>query len=133
MRLSTLYSLLFTVGFAGLLLVGCALPRELPGTGVGERVGVTRTPVPTVTPGPAPVLALPTLEGDEASLEMWRGKGVIVNFWATWCYPCRIEMPDLQALHEKYGDELVVVGVNYEEEAAEAAAFIAELGVSFPI
>ncbi|MDQ4078533.1 MAG: TlpA family protein disulfide reductase [Chloroflexota bacterium] len=92
----------------------------------------TPTPFPTVTPGPVPTLALPNLEGEELSLEEWRGTNVILNFWATWCYPCRTEMPTLAAVHAE-NEDVIVVGVNYEESAADARAFVEELDLDFPI
>lgn len=90
------------------------------------------TKVPTITPGPAPTLTLKTLEGEEITLEKWRGKGIILNFWATWCYPCRVEMPDLAAVHQA-NEDIIVVGVNYLEDAETAAAFVEEYQLPFPI
>jgi thiol-disulfide isomerase/thioredoxin len=98
----------------------------------GETVIQLPTKVPTITPGPAPTLTLKTLEGEEITLEKWRGKGIILNFWATWCYPCRIEMPDLAAVHEA-NEDIIVVGVNYFEDAEKARAFREEYNLPFPI
>lgn len=58
---------------------------------------------------------LPDLEGKSVSLSDFRGKWVIVNYWATWCPPCLEEIPELVALHEENSDRLVVLGVDYEE------------------
>lgn len=59
--------------------------------------------------------SLPDLDGRIQSLSQYRGKWVVVNFWATWCGTCRKEFPDLVALHEKYRDkDIVVVGINFE-------------------
>lgn len=88
--------------------------------------------VPTLTPGPAPTRPLVTLEGEEVTLDKWRGKGIILNFWATWCYPCRQEMPHLAAIHQTHED-IVVVGVNYLENAENARDFVEEFGLPFPI
>ncbi len=90
-------------------------------------------PFPTITPGPAPDTLLPLLDGEATTLAAWRGRGLIVNFWASWCYPCRVEMPALAALHEARGGEVVVVGVNLEEDEATARAFVEELDLPFPI
>lgn len=90
------------------------------------------TKIPTITPGPAPALTLKTLAGEEITLEKWRGKGIILNFWATWCYPCRVEMPDLAAIHQA-NEDIIVVGVNYLEDAETARAFVEEYKLPFPI
>jgi len=58
---------------------------------------------------------LPDLEGKPVSLSDYRGKWVIVNYWATWCPPCLDEIPELVSLHEDNSDKLVVLGVDYEE------------------
>ncbi len=80
----------------------------------------------------APLWTLPTPDGGSISLEDLRGKVVIMDFWATWCAPCREVMPGLQELHETYGDELVVIGVNTWEQE-DPAAFMAENGYTYPI
>ena len=83
----------------------------------------------------APDFELVTLDGEPARLSDLRGKVVLLNFWATWCPPCKAEMPDLEALYRKHGDAhgFVVVGVNYEEDAAPVEAIIRERGLSFPV
>ncbi|MCZ7669811.1 MAG: TlpA family protein disulfide reductase [Chloroflexi bacterium] len=74
---------------------------------------------------------LPDLDGEVVSLEDFRGQPVIVNFWATWCAPCRLEMPALQAAQTQYADEgLVVLALNDQESAAAVAAFVAELDLN---
>ena len=74
---------------------------------------------------------------DETPLRLadLRGKVVLLNFWATWCPPCKAEMPDLNALHEKYGasQDIAVVGVNVEEEAATVKQFVEQHKLAFPI
>ncbi len=64
-----------------------------------------------------------------------RGKVVLLNFWATWCPPCKAEMPDLNELQAKYGEaqDFVVVGVNVEEDAETVRRFVEEQGLAFPI
>jgi thiol-disulfide isomerase/thioredoxin len=61
-----------------------------------------------------PAVAFRTVDGRAMSTHDWRGKVAIVNFWATWCHPCRIEIPDLIKLQDRYRDQLVVVGISAE-------------------
>jgi cytochrome c biogenesis protein CcmG, thiol:disulfide interchange protein DsbE len=83
---------------------------------------------------PAPVIELASDRGANVSLEAYRGKVVVMNLWATWCPPCRAEMPDLQTVASQYArDGVVVVGVNQGESAPRAAAFATALGIRFPI
>jgi thiol-disulfide isomerase/thioredoxin len=81
----------------------------------------------------APGFLLRNLAGATVALEEFRGRYVLLNFWATWCPPCRAETPDLQAFHEAYaGKGWAVVGVNQQEEADEAEGFLARFEVTYP-
>ncbi|MCB0116628.1 MAG: TlpA family protein disulfide reductase [Caldilineaceae bacterium] len=91
-----------------------------------------RTPQPAVN-HPAPDLTLPTLEGGTFHLADEMGKPVVLNFWATWCAPCRAEMPMLQSTWERYGDNVTIVGVDLDEDPAVVQAFVDELELTFPI
>ena len=83
---------------------------------------------------PAPDFTLQTPEGETIALSDLRGKAVVLNFWATWCPPCRAEMPELQAAWEAYeSGGLVVLGVNQAEDAAAVQAYRQELGLTFPV
>jgi cytochrome c biogenesis protein CcmG/thiol:disulfide interchange protein DsbE len=82
---------------------------------------------------PAPDFTLPTVAGDTFTLSALRGKPVILNFWATWCPPCRAELPELEAAHERYAGQVIVVGVNQMEPAANVAAFAGQIGLAFPL
>jgi len=73
------------------------------------------------------------LSGKTWHLRDLRGKVVLVNFWATWCPPCRKEMPDLQALYDKYKDQGFLVLSISDEEAAKVSPFIAERKISYPV
>ncbi|MDP9025058.1 MAG: TlpA family protein disulfide reductase [Candidatus Eremiobacteraeota bacterium] len=83
---------------------------------------------------PAPLFALRDDRGAPVSLADYRGKVVVVNLWASWCPPCRAEMPDLQRLASAYASRgVVVIGVNQGESAQRARAFSAALRIAFPI
>jgi thiol-disulfide isomerase/thioredoxin len=83
---------------------------------------------------PAPEVSLDTVDGHVRLSEL-RGKVVVLNFWATWCVPCRAEMPELQALHAARGGDVVVVGVNATslESRDGAIGFARDLGIRFPV
>ena len=76
---------------------------------------------------------LSDLEGKTWHLRDLKGKVVLLNFWATWCPPCRKEMPDLQALYDKYKDQGLVVLSISDEDAAKVAPFTAERKISYPV
>jgi thiol-disulfide isomerase/thioredoxin len=74
------------------------------------------------------------LGGGQMSLAEQKGNVVMVNFWATWCAPCRQEMPHLEALHQRYSSlGFTLLGVNVEEDSSGAQDWLAETPVSFPI
>ena len=84
------------------------------------------------TPIPAPAFRLADVGGVSRTLENLRGSVVLLNFWATWCIPCRDEMPAMERLHRAYREQgLTVLGVNFKESAREVRAFLEKLGVSF--
>lgn len=81
----------------------------------------------------APNFTLTTFEGETFTLEDLRGQIVLVNFWGSWCLPCRAEAPELQALHETYeASGLRIVGVNWLDSEREARAFVQEFGLTYP-
>jgi thiol-disulfide isomerase/thioredoxin len=85
-------------------------------------------------PATVPALAMRDLDGRPLSSADWRGKVVIVNFWATWCPPCRAEIPDLVALQNKYRDRLVIIGVSQDEGSVEVVKqFVAAHQMNYPV
>ena len=84
---------------------------------------------------PAPDFTLPTLDGNNLSLSSLRGKAVLVNFWATWCGPCKIETPWLVELQKQYGSQgLQVVGVAMDDSGKdEISRFAKDMGMNYPV
>jgi peroxiredoxin len=82
----------------------------------------------------APDFTLRTMGGPNLRLQEQRGQVVLVNFWATWCGPCRKEMPHLNRLYEKYrGSGFTLLGVNVDDDARNAVELAGKLGVKFPV
>jgi peroxiredoxin len=84
----------------------------------------------------APDFTLETLDGKSITLSDLRGQVVLINLWASWCPPCRAEMPAIDAVYRKYRDAgFVVLAVNttYQDTESDARAFVQKLGLTFPI
>ena len=84
----------------------------------------------------APDFELPTIDGETVKLSDLRGQAVLVNLWATWCPPCRAEMPAIEKIYNEYKDEgLVVLAVDmtYQDTQSDIPPFVAEYGLTFPI
>jgi thiol-disulfide isomerase/thioredoxin len=85
-------------------------------------------------PDAAPDFTLETLDGKSLNLAGSRGKVVLLNFWATWCGPCRAEIPDLIALQQKYKDQLQIIGlVVDEDDASEVKQVVAASHINYPV
>jgi thiol-disulfide isomerase/thioredoxin len=74
-----------------------------------------------------------TLEGGPASLRQFQGRPVVVNFFASWCTPCRLEMPDFERVHQQHGDDVQFVGLNLQEDADRARDVIRATGVTYAV
>ena len=84
----------------------------------------------------APDFTLDLLDGGQLSLSELRGHPVVLNFWASWCLPCRSEMPAIENVYQRYKDSgLIVIGLNLtsQDSESDARAFVQELGLTFPI
>lgn len=91
-------------------------------------------PAPAKVNFAAPDLQLKNLQGDTVSLRDYHGKIVLVNNWATWCPPCKAEMPDLQAYYARHAaDDFVLLAINAGDGAADVAQFAEDYGLTFEV
>ena len=109
-----------------LLAAGCASNGDNAAAGSGRvEVGL-----------PAPAYVTVSLEGDSVSLAKQQGKVVLLNIWATWCHPCRDEIPELRAIHERYRDRgLELIGVSVDTDGTDETirTFMKDFRMTFPI
>ena len=82
---------------------------------------------------PAPKLVIHDLAGKVTSMDELKGKVVLVNFWATWCPPCRAKIPELIRLQEAYGDRMQIIGVSEDDGVEEVQAFVKKTGINYPV
>lgn len=81
---------------------------------------------------PAPEFMLPGLDGGTVSSGDYEGRIYVVNFWASWCVPCRQEAPHLEAFHQRWSPQVGLVGIVYQDNEGAARAFREEFGLTFP-
>jgi len=121
------------LGLAAGLVAWEGFPEPTSVASAPVAAGLTPVTAPVVG-GVAPDFEAVGTDGDEFRLSRTRGQVVVLNFWATWCEPCRAEMPLLEARSRALGSAgLLVVGVNFDEPVDVVRAFQAELGLTFPI
>lgn len=102
-----------------------------PPSSAGVTTSIGRTPNAGET---APGFTLKNLDGEKVSLGDFAGRPVLINFWATWCGPCRYEMPVIEEMYQTYQDEgFVVLAVNVEESITVVQSFTQSMGLTFPI
>ena len=136
MRMSSVRALPWAAVLSATVLAGCAQPVEEP---MPAPEPVFESPADLTIellrePLPVNEVAMEALDGRSMSTADWQGKVALVNFWATWCGPCREEIPHLIQLQERYPDHLQVVGVSTDEgDPADVAAFAERMGVNYPI
>lgn len=115
------------LGILALLALGLAACSAAPTSAQSD------LPVAPAVGALAPDFALQNLQGDTVRLSDQRGRVVLVNFWATWCGPCRVEMPDIQASFDQHSPDLVVLAVDFDEPQETVQAFVDELNLTFPV
>jgi thiol-disulfide isomerase/thioredoxin len=124
----------------GILLVAASIPLLF-----GTPWTVARPPQES-RPGPAgleedgglhrdaPDFELPTWNGKKVRLAGYRGKALLLNFWATWCEPCRVETPWLVKLEKKYGGKgLQVIGIDMDDDRTDVPRFVRQMGIPYPV
>jgi len=119
----------------GLIALGIASFLLLPKSAQEARVNEEQVyAIPVAVDFPAPEIALSDLENQPVALSDYAGKVILVNNWATWCPPCKAEMPTLEAYFNDYqAQDFVIVAIEAGEPAAEVAAFARQYGLSFPV
>jgi thiol-disulfide isomerase/thioredoxin len=115
---------------AGMLFFGFHMARRSPSAQLADH-GFS----PLKKSSPAPDFTLESLDGQKMTLSDLRGKAVLLNFWATWCAPCKIEMPWFVELQNEYGAQgLQIVGVAMDDSSKEdIAKFAKDMGVNYPV
>ncbi|MDT8304480.1 MAG: TlpA disulfide reductase family protein [Anaerolineae bacterium] len=121
----------WTLLLVGALLLGSAwilYSREDSAAAAAD--GLTEAP----TAGHiAPDFSLELLNGDTFSLSAMRGQPVVLNFWATWCPPCRVEIPHFEQASRKYNGQVVIAGIDDGEPVTRVRPFVQEMGMTYPV
>ena len=122
---------------AGFTLVSCNTPNEPVGAPptlvfdvptAGMTIQLLRTPVSIDD------VTMETLDGQTMSTRDWHGKVTLVNYWATWCGPCRQEIPDLIKLQDRYPNQLQIIGISTDEgDPSKVRSFAEQMGMNYPI
>ncbi len=116
---------------AMLLLAGCTNGQASQGTGNESPKPAARTVQATI-----PDFTIQDLDGKTFDTKALRGKILIINFWATWCGPCRGEMPDIEKIYKQLGDDVAFIAIDVPEERMTPEtmkAFLKEGGFTFPV
>lgn len=116
-------SLLRSVFLCSLALLAAGTADAQTGVGTASLIGK-----------PAPLFSRPDLQQHELKLEAYRGKVVLLNFWATWCGPCRLEIPRFMEWQQRYGAQgLQVVGVSIDDDQPPVEAYVRKTRVNYPV
>ena len=131
--------LLFAVLMVGAYVLYNNLSSQMEMPGLATEAPVEETAAGETEPPktPAPDFTMYDLEGNPIKLSDFQGKPVLLNFWASWCGPCKMEMPEFQNFFDQYGDQVHFVIVNLTDGAQEtvesASSYIAQEGYTFPV
>lgn len=118
------------IGFLALGLAFMLKPESLPSASSSQEFST----IPVEVDLPAPELTFTTVEGSPVSLSALQGNVVLVNLWATWCPPCREEMPALQSFYDEHRSSgFVLIAIDQGETEREVAPFVTEFGLTFPV
>lgn len=131
MTIRVAYRLGYIIAFSSWLLAASAAPLWSQ-----SRINYKAVPImqPIKERAPTPDFSLSTPEGKKISLKDFRGKVVLLNFWASWCTPCREEMPAMEKLYQEYrGNNFVVLAVAVKDRKQDAIDFVKELKITYPI
>jgi peroxiredoxin len=139
MKIGRLWMLILLA--AAWLAAGCGsqasedvVAEGLPNLGEATTRGVDNTQRGLERGQLAPDFIVQFTDGQKSKLSDWQGRPVVLNFWATWCAPCREEMPEFVAAYQRYqDDDLVILGVNAQETAGQAAEFMRRFEMDFPV
>jgi peroxiredoxin len=124
--------LLLGVGLGILLLVGFVTLKGPGGRNSGGVRDGVALPAPVVG-SPAPEFELNLLDGSRVNLKDFYGKPVLINFWATWCAPCELEMPAFESRYAARGGEFSILAINNAESREKVQQYASNLGLTFPI
>ena len=117
---------IIAIVIASIAFIELNKPRQSPISSSDKNVGISIGKI-------APDFELQSLEGKSVKLSDFRGKNVVLNFWASWCPPCREEMPEFQRIYAENSDSLIMIGVNLQESKENAESFVKKFGITFPI
>lgn len=129
--------LAFAVLIVGAYVLYNNLSTQMEPQALATQAAQSPTETAETTPSAAPDFTVYDLDGNAHKLSDFQGKPVILNFWASWCSPCKSEMPDIESAYQKYGEEIHFLIVNLtdgsRETTATASAYITEQGYTFPV
>lgn len=130
----TNHGLMFIMG-VGLVLIGLASLLFLQGAKTGQASqSIPNSVIPVAVNYPAPELSLQNVDGQSEALVDYHDKVVLVNNWATWCPPCKAEIPTLQAYYETHTmDGFVIIGIDAGEPQSEVLKFVQEHNMTYPV